>query len=151
MEIGSLDFLGTIYKGVASGEWALIPLAVTQISIHIQPAERSLERVKYSIVIFVQFLKMIMKEIACPWIVSTTFVSLKTRVIPLRVLQHSMVRQVGLWLGRHYRLSATALLSTALRQDGMLRFGTLHLCRLVPIYSLGPRFRSCLFQRRLPF
>ena len=106
---------------------ALVPLAVAQISIHVQPTECSLEGIKDSVAVFVQFLKMIMEQIAGPWIASTPFVSLETGIIPLRVLQNSMVRQVWLWLDGQHWLSDTPLLSTGLRHDGMLRFGALHL------------------------
>jgi hypothetical protein len=73
-------------------------LIVADITIHVDPAKGALERIDQSIMVLVQFLKVIVQDLIGLGIWRPTSSALSARVIPLRLFEYSMVREVRLWL-----------------------------------------------------
>ena len=127
---------------------SLMPLAVVQISVHIQPTECSLERIEDTIVILIQLLKVIMEEFAGLRVVRGSLVALQTRIIPLRMFQDSMVRQV--WFGQNGRQWPynESLWAMAIGHSSMVRLTRLEMRPFLSRDLFGNRFcRSCLALR----
>jgi hypothetical protein len=97
-------------------------LIVADITIHVEPAKGALERIDQSVMVLVEFLKVIVQDLVSLGIWRPTGSALPARVIPLRLLEYSMVREVRLRLddgwGRpfcHRLLMETALPGNSLR------------------------------------
>jgi len=71
-------------------------LIVADISIHIEPAKGALERIDQSVMVLVEFLKVIVQDLVSLGIWRPTGSALPARVIPLPLLEYSMVREVRL-------------------------------------------------------
>jgi hypothetical protein len=73
-------------------------LIVADITIHIEPAKGALERIDQSVMVLVEFLKVIVQDLVSLGIWRPTGSALPARVIPLPLLEYSMVREVRLRL-----------------------------------------------------
>jgi hypothetical protein len=72
-------------------EGGLFPLVVTHITIHIEPAEGTLERIDHSITVLVELLKVVVEDLTSLGIWRSTSSAITAGVVPLRMLEHSMV------------------------------------------------------------
>jgi hypothetical protein len=67
---------------------------VTDITIHVESAEGTLERIDHSVTVLVELLKVVVEDLTCLGIWRSTSSAITAGVIPLRLLEHSMVREV---------------------------------------------------------
>src|SRR4029078_3086892 len=72
---------------------------VTDIPIHVKSAEGTLERIDHSVTVLVELLKVVVEDLTCLGIWRSTSSAITAGVIPLRLLEHSMVREVWFRLG----------------------------------------------------
>lgn len=73
-------------------------MVVAHITIHVEAAEGTLERVDHAIMIFVEFLKVLMLKLTGLGIWRSPCLAIPTGVITLRLLEHAMVREIRLRL-----------------------------------------------------
>src|SRR6185295_18297444 len=93
----AIPFLSVDSKGTVGGECAgrgLVPLMVTDITIHVESAEGTLEQIDHSVTVLVELLKVVVEDLTCLGIWRSTSSAITAGVIPLRLLEHSMVRKV---------------------------------------------------------
>jgi hypothetical protein len=99
-DLGDCPFFRSI-RGTTQGGFArrgrVFPLIVADIPIHIEAAERALERINHSIMVLVEFLKVIVQDLTSLGVRSSTCSTVSAGVIALRLLEYSMIREV--WLG----------------------------------------------------
>ena len=76
---------------------------VTDITIHVESAEGTLERIDHSVTVLVKFLEVVVQDLTCLGIWCPTSSTIPTGVIPLRLLEYSMIREIRLWLNDNWR------------------------------------------------
>ena len=83
-------------RGALKGSFArrIFPLIVADITIHVEPAEGSLERINHSVMVLVELLKVVVQDFTGLRIWRSTSPAIPAGVIPLRMLEHSMIREV---------------------------------------------------------
>jgi len=64
---------------------------VTHITIHVEPAEGTLERIDHSVTVLVELLKVVVEDLSSLGIWRSTSPTITAGVVPLRMLEHSMV------------------------------------------------------------
>jgi hypothetical protein len=64
---------------------------VTNITIHVESAEGTLERIDHSVTVLVELLKVVVEDLTCLGIWRSTSSAITAGVVPLRLLEHSMV------------------------------------------------------------
>jgi len=74
-------------------------LIVADITIHVEPAKGALERIDQSVMVLVEFLKVIVQDLTGLGVWRSTCSAVPTGIITLRLLEHSMIREV--WFRLH--------------------------------------------------
>jgi hypothetical protein len=67
---------------------------VTDVTIHVESAEGTLERIDHAVTVLVEFLKVVVQNLTCLGVWRSTSSAIPAGVISLRLLQYSMVREV---------------------------------------------------------
>jgi hypothetical protein len=73
-------------------------LIVADITIHVEPAKGSLERIDHSVMVLVEFLKVIVQDLTGLGIWRSACSAVPAGIITLRLLEYSMIREVRLRL-----------------------------------------------------
>ena len=71
---------------------------VAYITIHVEAAEGTLKRIDHTVMIFVQFLKVLMLELTGLGIWRSPCLAISAGVITLRLLEHAMIGKIRLRL-----------------------------------------------------
>jgi len=101
-----------------------------KISIHIEPSERSLNRVDLPVAVVIQFLEMIVGQFRGLGIRRASRLTIMSWVVARRIFEDSVVRQVWVWL--NHCLSLCFLASFALpmhRASLLLSISAAFFCR----------------------
>ena len=121
---------------------------IADITIHVESAERALERIDHSVTVLIQFLKVIVQDLPGLGVWRSTGSAIPAGIITLRVLEYSMVRKVWLRLDEGRRMPflpclpmATGLLGNALGRRLFLWRCSHGLARFSPSRLLGTYFR----------
>jgi hypothetical protein len=64
---------------------------VTDITIHVKSAEGTLKRIDHSVTVLVELLKVVVEDLTSLGIWRSTSSAITAGVVPLRMLEHSMV------------------------------------------------------------
>jgi hypothetical protein len=67
---------------------------VTDVTIHVESTEGTLERIDHAVTVLVEFLKVVVQNLTCLGVWRSTSSAIPAGVISLRLLQYSMVREV---------------------------------------------------------
>jgi hypothetical protein len=67
---------------------------VTDVTIHVESAEGTLERIDHAVTVLVEFLKVVVQNLTCLGVWRSTSSAIPAGVISLRLFQYSMVREV---------------------------------------------------------
>lgn len=73
-------------------------MVVAHITIHVETSERTFERINHAIMIFVEFLKVLMLKLTGLGIGRAPGLAIPAGVIPLRLLEHAMIGEIRLRL-----------------------------------------------------
>jgi hypothetical protein len=76
----------------------IFPLIVADITIHVEPAEGTLERIDHSVMVLIEFLKVIVQDLVGLGVWRSTCSAVPAGIITLRLLKYSVIREVWLWL-----------------------------------------------------
>lgn len=71
---------------------------IAHITIHIEAAERTLKRIDRAVMIFIEFLEMLVLKLTRLGIWRSPCLAIPTGVIPLRLLEHAMIGEIRLRL-----------------------------------------------------
>ena len=77
--------------------------AVVEIAIHIGPAERSFKWIDRSILVAIEFLKMVVGQLKNVRVWNASTKMIPNRIIALRALQYAVVHEIGSWLHDDFR------------------------------------------------
>ena len=126
----------------------LFPLMIADITIHIESTEGALERIDHSVTVLVKFLKVVVQDLPSMGVWRSTGSSIPARVITLRVLEYSVIREVWLRLDNGRRMPflpclpmVAGLLGNALGSRLPLWRCSHGLARFSPSRLLGTYFR----------
>ena len=67
---------------------------VADITIHVESAEGALERIDHSIMVLVEFLKVVVQDLTYLGVWHSTCSVIPAGVVALRLLEYSMIREV---------------------------------------------------------
>jgi len=87
-----------ICRGISLRGKLLFPLAVAYITIHVESAEGALERIDHSVMVLVEFLKVVVQDLTRLGVGRSTCSAIPAGVIALRLLEYAMIREVRLRL-----------------------------------------------------
>ena len=73
-------------------------MVVAYITIHIEAAEGTFERIDHAVMIFIKFLEMLLLKLTSLGIWRSPCLAIPAGVIPLRLLKHAMVGEIRLRL-----------------------------------------------------
>ncbi|MDO8356458.1 MAG: hypothetical protein Q7U76_08730 [Nitrospirota bacterium] len=76
----------------------LFPLVVAHITIHVEAAEGTLERIDHAVMIFIEFLEMLLLKLTNLGIWRSPCLAIPAGVITLRLLEHAMIGEIRLRL-----------------------------------------------------
>jgi hypothetical protein len=79
-----------ICRGISLRE-GLFPLMVAYITIHVESAESTLERIDHSVMVLVEFLKVVVQDLARLGVGRSTCLAIPARVVALRLLEYSII------------------------------------------------------------
>ena len=71
---------------------------IADITIHVESAERALERIDHSVTVLVEFLKVVVQDLTGLGIWRSTGAAIPAGIITLRLLEYAMIREVWLRL-----------------------------------------------------
>jgi len=89
------------FRGICRGislRKGLFPLMVAYITIHVEPAEGTLERIDHSVMVLVEFLKVVVQDLTRPGVRRSPCSAIPAGVVALRLLEYSIIREVRLRL-----------------------------------------------------
>jgi len=95
-----------------------------EIPVHVNAAERPFNRVNFAVLVAIQFLKVIMREVRRLWIGHTGSMSMRARIISLRIFENTIMDEIHSWL--HHDSFTRHFLG---RLDDAVRFPT-GICKL---------------------
>ena len=121
---------------------------IADITIHVESAERALERIDHSVTVLIQFLKVVVQDLTGLGIWRSTGAAIPAGIITLRLLEYAMIREVWLRLDDGRRMPflpclpmATGLPGNALGRRLFLWRCSHGLTRFSPSRLLGTYFR----------
>lgn len=76
----------------------LFERAGIEISVHVYAAKRPFNRVNFAVLVAVQFLKMIMREVRRLGIGHTGSMSMRARIVSLGIFEDTIMHEIGSWL-----------------------------------------------------
>ena len=69
-----------------------------EISVHVNAAERPFNRVNFAVLVAIQLLKVIMRELRRLGIGHTGSLSMRARIISLRIFENTIMDEIHSWL-----------------------------------------------------
>ena len=76
----------------------LFPLMVAHITIHVEAAEGPFERIDHAIMVFIEFLEMLLLKLTGLGIWCSPSLAIPAGVIALRLFKHAMIGEIRLRL-----------------------------------------------------
>lgn len=82
-------------KNRRRGQSRLSGLAIVEIAIHIEPAERPFNWVDRPILVAIELLEMVVGQFRSVWVRNACTRVIPTRIVALRAFQHAVVHEIG--------------------------------------------------------
>ena len=114
-----------------------------KVSVHVNTAERPFNRVYFAILVAIQFLEMIMREVRRLGMGHTGSMSMGARIISLRIFENTIMNEIRSWL-RHEDFARHFLgaLDDAVRFPSGSRFNRRKRLGLRLLLPSGPSWRE---------
>lgn len=77
--------------------------AVVEIAVHIGPAERPFNWIDRSILVAIEFLKMVVGQLRNMRVRNASTEAIPTRIVALGTFQHAVIHEIGSWLHDDFR------------------------------------------------